>query len=464
MLRMVESGKGVYWIAAVVLILAQLGPLSVSAVAQDEIIKLVIDELKSGDPERQTGAIAIVRDIPGPAITKTLTDELPHLSPPVQVQVLSTLADRGDPTALPAVLKASRFQDESVRLAALKAVGQLGDASSVPLLAQRAAETRGAEQKAARDSLYRLRGDGIDAAVLEHLASSDADVKVELIKAVGERNITEGFTSLLKATRDSDRRVRRESFKVLKIIAGPEQLPALVDLLQGPASESDRNEAEKTVAAVAHKIEDANSQAAAVLAVLPKVKDAKDRASLLRVLGRIGDNHALPALRDALGSSEKAFQDAALRALCDWPTSEPVPDLLAVATDSDNRTRQILALRGFVRLLGLDSDRSAAETVALYAQAMDLAPNTAERKRVLSGLGSAASRPALDMAATYLDDETLKLEAESAVVRVAGAIYATCPDHCREILDRVIAYTKNDTIREQALEILHPSTTGETAP
>lgn len=464
MVKTVGSGKCAYWMLAVLPILTLLGPLTDSAVAQDEIITLVIDELKSGDPERQTGAIAIVRDIPGPSITKALTDELPNLSAAVQVQVLSTLADRGDATALPAVIDTSRSEDETVRLAALKAIGQLGDASSVPLLAQRAAETRGAEQRVARDSLYRLRGEGIDDAILARLTSSDAKVKVELIQAVGERNITGGFAALVKTTRDTDRKVRLESFKVLKIVAVPEQLPTLVDLLGKPVSESDRNEAEKMVAAVAHKIADPNAQAAAVLAVLPQVEDVKDRASLLRVLGRIGDSGALPALRAALNSSEKAFQDAALRALSDWPTSEPVPDLLAIATNADNPTHQVLALRGFVRLLGLDSDRSAAETVALYTKAMDLAPNTAERKRVLSGLGGAASRPALDVAATYLDDETLKLEAESAVVRVAGAIYPTCPDHCRQILDRVIAYTKNETIREQALEVLHPATTGQTTP
>ncbi len=69
----------------------------------------MIDELKSGDPERQTGAIAIVRDIPGETITKALADEMPNLSPPVQVQVLSTLADRGDASALGAVIEASMF-------------------------------------------------------------------------------------------------------------------------------------------------------------------------------------------------------------------------------------------------------------------------------------------------------------------------------------------------------------------
>ncbi|UCD48856.1 MAG: HEAT repeat domain-containing protein, partial [Phycisphaerales bacterium] len=374
-------------VLTVVLVLGQLGPIVERATAQDEIIKLVIDELKSGDPERQTGAIAIVRDIPGETITKALADEMPNLAPAVQVQVLSALADRGDATALPAVMEASTAQDESVRVAALKTIGQLGDVSSVPLLAQRAAQTRGAEQKAARDSLYRLRGTEIGTAILESLASAQANVKVELIRAIGERNITQGVEALRQATKDEDRKVRRESLKVLKVVAGPDQLPSLVDLVLNLASESDRNEAEKTVAAVAHKIEDPQAQAAAVLTVLPKVKDVKDRASLLRILGRIGDPSALPALRAALNDPEKAVQDAALRALADWPAPEPVPDLLKIAQSADSPVHKILALRGLVRLLALESDRPAQETIELFAQAMDLAPNAAEKKRVLSGLG-----------------------------------------------------------------------------
>ncbi|MEN6424737.1 MAG: HEAT repeat domain-containing protein, partial [Phycisphaerales bacterium] len=377
------------------------------------------------------------------------------LGPATQVQLLSALADRGDATALPAVIEASSSQDESVRVAALKAVGQIGNASNVPLLAERAATSKGTEQKAARESLYRLRGPEVDAAILQSLGSVAADVKVELISAVGERNIGGSVEPLLKTVRDEDRKVRVESLKVLRVVGKPEDLPALVNMAMEVKSDSDRTEAEKTVAAVAHKIEDKTRQAAAVLAVLPNVKDNPNRASLLRVLGRIGDSSALPTLRTALSAREVDIQDAAIRALSDWPTAEPVPDMLKVAQTAENARYKTLALRGFVRLLGLESSQSAEETIDLYKKAMELAGDAQEKKRVLSGLASAKSVAALNMAAQYLDDLPLHLEAESAAVQIAQGTYGADPARTKEVLAKVIAATKQEAVRQQAQEILN---------
>lgn len=428
-----------------------------SAMADDanqEVINLVIDELKSGDPERQAGAIAIVRDIPGEAITRSLAEELPKLSPAVQVQLLSTLADRGDATALPAVVEAAKAKDESVRVAALRAIGQLGRAESIPMLAERAAASRGQEQKAARDGLYRLRGSEINATILSGLATTEPQIKVELIQAVGERNIVDGVPALLQMAGDENRKVRLESLKVLKIIAGPDKLPALVELALHPKSASDRNEIEKTVAAVAHKIEDPNQQAASVLAVLPDVNETAGRASLLRILGRIGDNGGLPALRAALTSEEAELRDAAIRALSEWPTAEPLNDLLKVAQTSASPVHKILSLRGFVRLLDLQSDRSPDATIELYEKALELAPNAIEKKRVLSGLGGAGTLPALRMAAQYLDNPSLQLEAESAIVRISEQIHDKHPKECGELLAKVVQNTKHETLREQAQSVI----------
>jgi len=440
------------------IVIAAWSATSICTVAADEtnqeVIDLVMGELQSGDPERQAGAISIVRDIPGEAITRSLAEELPKLSAAVQVQLLSTLADRGDATALPAVIEATKAQDESVRVAALRAVGQLGSVKDVPMLAQRAATSWGQEQKAARDSLYRLRGSDLNAAILSSLAAAEPEVKVELIRAIGERNIVEAVASLLKTAADENRKVRLESLKVLKVVAAPNDLPALVNLTLNLKSESDRSEAEKTVAAVAHKIEDPNRQAASVLAVLPDVKETGNRASLLRILGRIGDNSALPALRTALTSREAALQDAAIRSLADWPTPEPLNDLLKVAQTSESPVHKVVALRGFVRLLGLASDRSAEESIELYQKAMALAPDANEKKRVLAGLGDAGTLPALQMAAPYLDDLSLQAEAESAVVRIAEKIRQQHPQPCREALARVIKSTRNETLREQAQSLI----------
>lgn len=417
-------------------------------------IDIVLEILKSNDQEMQAAAIAMAKDMEGAEVTKVLAKELPGLPAASQVQLLAVLGDRGDAAALGAVVAATKAADTSVREAALKAVGQLGDVSCVMLLAERAAAAKEAEQKAARESLYRLRGEGIDEAILGGIGKAETKTKVELITSLGQRNVYAGVETLLKTAKDADRKVRAESFKVLSSIGKPKDLPALVDLLIGVKSASDRTEGEKTVAAVAHKIAKKNQQAAAVLAKLPSVKDVKVRCSLFIALGRIGDNSALDVLRKGLSGKEANEQDAAIRALSMWPTGEPTADLLAVAKGSKAELHKILALRGFVRLLGLESERAASETITLYKQAMSLAPNAMEKRRVLSGLSSMASVDALAMAADFLGDKELSLESEAAVVRIAELIYKEHPQESESALKKVISSTKSDSVREQAEAVL----------
>ncbi|MEA3224371.1 MAG: HEAT repeat domain-containing protein [Planctomycetota bacterium] len=422
--------------------------------SQDDAVSMVLDILKSGDQEMQAVAISMVKDMPGEEVTKALAAELPGLSPTSQVQLLSALGDRGDAAARPAVVTAAKSEDQSVRIAAFRALGQLGDDTSVVLLAQAAAGAKGAEQKAARDSLYRLRGPKVDQVILDEIPKAEAGAKVELISSMGERNISAGVAPLLKTAKDSDRKVRTESFRVLKVIASPEHLPDLVRLLIEAKSSSDRSECQKTVAAVAHKIEDKSSQAQAVLTVLPTVKQTRSRCSLLGVLGKIGDNKALPVLTAAMKEKDPEIQTAAIRSLAEWPTPEPLLDLLKVAEGSQNKLHRILALRGFVRLLGLDNKRPAEKTIEMYKKAMSLAPDAGEKKRVLSGLANAKSRGALEMATAYLEDESLSREAEYAVVKIAEGIGADFPELAKDTLKKIIKATKNNTLREQAQESL----------
>lgn len=421
----------------------------------EDAIALVIEILKGDDQEMQAVAIAMVREIPGTEITKALARELPNLSVMSQVRLLSALGDRGDRAALPAVVTATKFRDESVRVAALKALGELGDASSVALLAQAAAGARGAEQKAARESLYRLRGPGINETILANIPSSEPAVKVELIRSTSERNIAAGVKTLLKTTQDSDRKVRLESFKALKTVAGRKDLPALVEVLIGVQSEADRREAEKTVAAVAHKVGEKDRRAEAVLAALPSAKEVKSRCSLLRVLGKIGDDSAVPTLRTALKDKDDKVKDAAIRALSDWPTAAPMADLLKIAQNSDNKIHRVLALRGFVRLIGLADARPAKETIDMYRQAISLASSAGEKKMVLSGLADVKSIGALQMAADYLKDKALQQEAEFAVVKIAEAIRGSHPQQSKDMLKKVIQVSKNDSLRQRAQEAIN---------
>jgi hypothetical protein len=336
--------------------------------------------------------------------------------------------------------------EEPVRTAALKALGQLGDASNVNLLAQAAATTDGAEQQAARESLYRLRGSNVDQTILGNISRADPKIKVELIRSIGQRNVAAGVETLLKTAKDPDRNVREESLKTLRDIAGPKHVAALVELLISAKSDTELREAERAVASASRKA--VSESADVLLGKLASVKDVKVRCSLLGVLGKIGGSKSLGVLSEALEDSDAEVRSAAIRGLCDWPNAEPMAELLKIVQSSDNKKHRTLALRGYVRLIGLDSDRPTEETIKMYRQAMDLASNVSEKKMVLSGLARTESFAALEMAAAYLEDEALQQEAAAAIVRLAGETGESHPERTRMLLRKVIEISKSDSLRE----------------
>jgi hypothetical protein len=129
-------------------------------------------------------------------------------------------------------------------------------------------------------------------------------------------------------------------------------------------------------------------------------------------------------------------------------------DLLKVVQATDNKLHHVLALRGYVRLIGLDSGRPAEETIGMYKQAMSLASDTSEKRMVLSGLSNVKSLAALEMAVGYLQDKDLQQEAEVAVVKIAEAIVGSHPAESKGALQRVIEISKNDFLRKKAQEAI----------
>jgi hypothetical protein len=79
----------------------------------------------------QRTALQLIRGLPGNAGTSVITEQLPKAPPPLQVFLLEALAERADPSALPAVEKAAQGEDESVRVAAVKTLAALGNESQV---------------------------------------------------------------------------------------------------------------------------------------------------------------------------------------------------------------------------------------------------------------------------------------------------------------------------------------------
>jgi len=427
----------------------------IACVRDRKAVMAITEALQTDDSAVQAAAISLTRQVSGRQVTRRLIGLLGRLSASGKVQMLSALADRGDKSALGAVVRATRTDEVEVRIAAFSALARLGDASTVSLLAETAATTSGEEQKAARQSLYLLSDPAVDRTILDQISTAEPDVKVELIRSVGRRGISSGVELLLHNAAQPQAEVRTESVRALREIASEEDLHSLVGLLGRAASEAERNEVENTIAAVAGKIPDKGRQVEHVLAFLPSVTEPGPKASLLKVLGKIGDDSALGTLRSALGEPEAEVRLAAVRVLSEWSSATPAPDLLNAAQSSEDKLQRALALRGYIRLVGLESDRPVERTVEMYKKAMALASNADEKKMVLSGLANVKGLSALEMAVGCLNDVNLQQEAAVAVVRIAERLGDGYLGKTKAALQKAIEVSKSESVREQAKKLLN---------
>jgi len=428
---------------------------------KEDAIDIILAVLKKDNRDLQSVAIGLIRDLPPSADLTKIILECPNLSGQGQIQLLATFADRKETAAHQAVLDAVKHYDEAVRVAALQALAKIGDESDIPLLLKAATEASVIEREAARGSLDLLRGESVNQNIMALIQSADK-VKAELVRSLGQRNVVKATETLLKTAVDPAPIVRRESFKSLAVVASPKFIDELIQLVIHEENSVIRDEAERTLVLVSQKIQDPSNQARPVLAVLPSVEDIEARSSLLEVAGRIGDTNALPVLRNELKSKNPENQKAAIYALSAWPDAEPIHDLHNVVKTSDNETHRILALRGYIDLLKIRSERPAKESIELFMTAMNLATEVSEKKMVLSGLGRLWSVETLEVSARYLDDPAIKLEAEAALMRPLDLLLERDDDSLkemlneglRETLNKILSSTDNDRIREWVTEIL----------
>lgn len=399
----------------------------IAAAGKDDGARLILEILSHGPVEMHEPAIGMIGQFFSESAVGTVCGLLTKLPEGSQVQLLSVLSAYPSWAVLPALLDSAKSPQASVRVAALQALGQTGDVSTVNFLAGWAAETRGEEQEAARLSLWTLAGKGIDEAVLFGLVSATSDaVRNEFIRAVGERQIHAGKAHLISQAASGADKNRQEAIRALRGMVSPEDIPALLGLLLGLEDETAQEEIQNTIAAAALQVSDPYNRGTLVEEMLEpgksskqqRINDTAKRCLLYRTLGKIGDDSSLTLLRAALKDEREDIRDAAVRALVEWPNTTPQEDVLSIARSSESLVHRVLALRGFVRMVGLNKYRAPESAVRSLQAALDLAARPEEKILVLGVLPDFACPEALALAESLLSVEGVQAEAEIAVARI----------------------------------------------
>jgi len=404
--------------APTIIRIAALGGLV--AAEGDKATPLVVALMKGSDPVLQQVASKLLLEIPGPQARAAFAAQFSAMPANAQLVLLSSLT-ANDKAAAPAVVSAIASKDAAVRVAAIRALGRLGDPPHVAPLAELATGTDDAA-KAAAAGLIQLRGDGIDKAMLAVATGGAAPpVRAAAITGLVGRGATAAVPALLTAAADADAGIRKVAQKGLGALAGTKDLPAIVALLVANTNSAERLALERSLVAATARDADANARVRPILAAL-RTAGPEPKGNLMAALSRLGGANALAAVRRQTTSDNAEVKKSAVRALAAWVDPASMPALLKVAAGDSDPTCRILALRGFITQASRPSERPQNQTAAMLATAMKLAKRTEEKRAALAALVGVPCPKAKAVAEACLADPALKAEAALAVAAIKQGI------------------------------------------
>jgi HEAT repeat protein len=413
----------------------------------------------NGDYALFFAAVRAAQEMGGSQVADRLGRELSSLGPDRQVVVIQTLGRIAKKATWPGVFAADKSIATPVRLAAIRALAQIGDLSAVPLLMRLLSSTDKDIAAAAEESIASLPGSMVDAEIKAAL-EGDTTLSLTAMDLIVRRRMTSAIPALLDYADNGIMPIRISARKKLGELAGPAELPRLLDLLNRVKGPEDLEATEQTISAVCLKAAEPAPCVRQVEARLGQAPPAQ-KCALVRVLGAVGGTNALPAVRSATVDPNAEVRAVAIRVLGGWATADAAPDLLELAKNAASPADKMICLRGYLRLAG-EADLPADKRIAMCREAGALAQKDDEKKLLLGCLGGIPSAEALDLITPYLDDAAVKEEAASAGIDVLEKLLkkkdAKVAAKLAAPLEKVAQTTTNPDVAKRARDLRHAVT------
>lgn len=425
------------------------------SIPPEQADRLMLEELEGEDAQIRTVCLLWACRLNRPAVIQRAGQKMSSLPEWEQVQFLTALGEAKSFGAKETALSALSASSPEVVLAALETLSVVGDASCIPPLAQTAAQTTERRiRQAAQTALERLPDPQTDAAIAQLLEKIDFTAEAqsaqtaELLLAAGRRGVREAFSPILKAASVGSRPVRRVAMESLAALAGPEDISRMTHLL-----ETSDAEVIKLMVTAASKQSERTGRAKPFLPLLAGAGPQKT-AAVYQILGRLGDPDSLEVLRKGLQSENADLQEAAFRALTEWPGPEVTEEMKRWSAEGKSESRRVLAFRAYVRMVR-QSEMPLPQKASTLAEAMGLAPREEEKKVVLASLADVPSEQTLRAAVGCLTQESIRPEAQAAVLAICQKLSSEHPEWCQESVKKLLESSPSEQIAKAAQELLN---------
>ena len=421
--------------------------LSTIRVSGSTGLALLNDQLASSNDDHFAVGLQAASRMPTRDVVGVLVRALPNATPQRAVMLLDALADLGDTSVLPAVREAVGSEHPGVKAAAISALGKVGDAAVLELLLAASGSDNAAVASAAQRSLAELHGEGVDQAILDTLQRTTAHQET-LLRLIGARRMN-ALPVLWAAMKTSELPVRLAALDSLGRTIPDSDLLSLVDVVLNTTGE-EHAAAIAALTSACRRASDPDEtvrQISARFAAAP-LELQRERFDVLKTIG--GEEALRQVIRGAM-DPEEPLQDAATRALGEWPTPAVGPELLPLCHSLQTPKFKIRALRAYVRVFkqfGLPSE----ERLQMAREAFALATRPEDKVLILHALLSFQNLESMQFALEHIKDPGL--EATAAQVAIYISEQVSDKKAVIEAMRMILDSGAEETYAKQARDIL----------
>lgn len=349
-------------------------------------VPLLVEQLRSADARMFAIGLSVARELRVPEVDPVLEAELGTAAPARAAVVVDALADRGGPRArqVLAELAERRAGPREVRLAAVRALGRIGDAGSLAPLLLVAAETDADLAAVAKTAIADLPHAGVDQALRAKLSGADAATLPLLLDLVGKRRVAAALPDVLAALKSGEKTVREAALAALGETIDLERLNVLVE---GVAGSDDAGDSAAALAALRTACVRMPDRDACTAKLEPAIAAAPlgTRISLLEIVGEVGGRRALAVVDAAARSDQEPLRDAGTRLLGKWMTADAAPVLIELAKTLPDGKYRDRAIKGYLRI-ARQLAANEAERVAMCRTILGVARDDADRQIVFDAI------------------------------------------------------------------------------
>ncbi len=376
---------------------------------------------KNTDPKIAVAAVKIAAANRSSESATKWISHFDQINAVAQPHTVDLIAHAAIAAAYPFLEKVLQSDNQANRLAALRNLPSVAGKNAVPrLLAHLQGKPAKKEIVTVMAVLSGLPlADSATPLIAKFPTLPDAAL-VAALQFLQQKKYSGSVDDIIALLGHKNRRIRFAALQVLQISAPAKRIPDLLNYARNATSAREQAEYFNTIKTIAQYRQVLPVQVLASLARLQAAEDLAAKTFELPLLAGFGASEALVSIFQLTKSPDSKLADAAHRALFAWPQTNALETLLQIASDSDEQTWHVLAVRAIKRLID-SSDFIAAAKVHYISRGLAVCRSDDETRLLLGSLSQVQSADALRLALKYLENDSLKMAAGAAVVQIAAA-------------------------------------------